>query len=196
MKATYRPKRHFLTFMLALLCLSATSTANCQGIYDHSFKALSNKNIQLKDFAGKKLLFIILPVSAKDSLIDQLKNFAATYSDKIQVIGVLSQEEGRSKDSKAEIKAAYQNTGILVTEEMGSRKGDGQAPLMKWLTNKTENGRFDTDAKGPGQKFFVNEKGRLYAVLGGKLPLSSPFFSKVVNARAGNEQAAPVKEKN
>jgi glutathione peroxidase len=181
--------------MLALLCLSAASIANSQGIYDHSFKDLSNKKVQLKNFAGKKMLFIILPVSTTDSLTGQLKNFAATYNDKLQVIGVLSKEEERSKGSKAEIKAAYQNTSILVTEEMGSRKGDGQAPLMKWLTNKTENGRFDTDAKGPGQKFFVNEKGRLYAVLGGKLPLSSPFFNKVVNAKAGNEQAAPANEK-
>jgi glutathione peroxidase len=195
MKATYKHQRSFLKYMLVLLCISAVYTARCQGIYEHSFKDLNSRNIHLKDYAGKKILFIILPVSATDSLTDQLKNFVATYGDKIQVIGVLSQEEERSTNSKVEIKAAYQNTGIWVTEEMGSRKGEGQSPLMKWLTNKNENGRFDIDAKGPGQKFFVNEKGRLYAVLTGKLPLSSPFFNKVVNARSGNEQPAPAKEK-
>jgi glutathione peroxidase len=194
MKATYKHKRHFLRCMLALMCLSVAFTADCQGIYDHSFKDLDSKNIHLKDFAGKKLLFIILPVSATDSLAGQLKSFVASYGDKVQVIGVLSQEDGYSKDSKAVIKTMYQNTGIVVTESMSSRKGNGQSPLMKWLTNKDENGRFDRDIEGPGQKYFVNEQGKLYAVFSGRLSLSSPFINKVVNARAGNGQAVPAKE--
>jgi glutathione peroxidase len=194
MKTIYKYQRLYLKYMLALLCLFLAYTADCQGLYDHSFRDLNSKNVHLKEFTGKKLLFIILPVSATDSLTAQLKSFVATYGDKVQVIGVLSQEEGHSKDSKAAIKTIYQNTGILVTDGMRSRKGNGQSPLMKWLTNKNENGHFDMDAKGPGQKFFVNEQGTLYAVLG-QLSLSSPFINKIVNATAGNEQAAPAKRK-
>ncbi|OQP66425.1 hypothetical protein A3860_13110 [Niastella vici] len=194
MKATYKHQKHFLTYMLALLCLSATYTADCQRIYDHSFRDINGKNVRLKDFTGKKLLFIILPVSAVDSVAAQLKSFVAIYGDRVQVIGVLSQEDGYSKGMKADIKAIYQNTGILVTDMMGSRKGNNQSPLMKWLTNKNENGHFNMDAKGPGQKFFVNEQGRLYAVLG-QLSLSSPFINKIVNATAGNDRPDPAKEK-
>jgi glutathione peroxidase len=194
MKAIHKYKRLYLKYMLALLCISVAFTADCQGLYDLSFRDLDSKTIHLKDFAGKKLLFIILPGSTTDSLPARLKIFVATYGDKVQVIGVLSQEDGYSPDSKAAIKTRYQNSGILVTEAMVSRKGNGQSPLMKWLTNKSENGRFDIDAKGPGQKFFVNEQGRLYAVFG-RLSLSSPFIDKVVNAKADNrQQAVPDKE--
>jgi glutathione peroxidase len=194
MKTIYKLKILYLKYILALLCLYTAYTADCQGIYDHSFSDINKKSIRLKDFAGKKLLFIILPVSATDSLTAQLKSFMATYGDKVQVIGVLSQEDGYSKGSKTAIKTMYQNTGILVTDGMRSRKGNGQSPLMKWLTNKNENGHFDMDAKGPGQKFFVNEQGKLYAVLG-QLSLSSPFINKIVNVTAGNEQAFPAKGK-
>jgi glutathione peroxidase len=179
--------------MLVLLCLCATYTADCQGIYDHSFSDINSKKILLKDFAGKKLLFIILPVTATDSVVTQLKNFVATYGEKVRVIGVLSQEDGYSKNRKADVKAIYQNTGILITDAMCSRKGNCQSPLMKWLTNKNENGHFDLDVRGPGQKFFVNEQGKLYSVLG-QMSLSSPFINKIVNARESGQQT-PVNGK-
>lgn len=193
MKATYKQQRYFLKYILALLCLSAAYRADCQVIYDQSFNDINSRNVNLNDFAGKKLLFIILPGSITDSLNSRLKNFMTTYGDKVQVIGVPSQEDGYSEDSKAAMQALCQNTGILVTEAMVTRKGSGQSPLMKWLTNKNENGRFDMDVKGPGHKFFVNEQGKLYAVLAGKLPLSSPFINKIVNAPAGTEQTVTTK---
>jgi glutathione peroxidase len=194
MKTIYKHQRLYMKYILALLCLSAAYTADCQGLYDHSFRDLNSKNVHLKDFAGKKILFIILPVSATDSLADQLKSFVTMYGDKVQVIGVLSQEDGYSPDRKADVMAIYQNTGILITDVIRARKGNGQSPLMKWLTNKNENGHFDMDAKGPGQKFFVNEQGKLYAVLG-QLSLSSPFINKIVNATEGGQQAVPAKGK-
>jgi hypothetical protein len=64
---------------------------------------------------------------------------------------------------------------------------------MKWLTNKNENGHFDLDVRGPGQKFFVNEQGKLYSVLG-QMSLSSPFINKIVNARESGQQT-PVNGK-
>lgn len=191
MKAN-KHQRLYVKYILVLLCLSAAYTADCQCLYDHSFRDIDSKNVHLKDYAGKKLLFIMLPVSATDSLVAQLKGFVATYGDRVQVVGVLSQEDGYSPDRKTDVKAIYHNTGILVTEAMASRKGNAQSPLMKWLTNKNENGHFDMDTKGPGQKFFVNEQGKLYAVLG-QLSLLSPVINKIVNATAGNEQAVPAK---
>lgn len=184
----------YLKYILALLCSIAAYTADCQGLYDHSFNDINNKNVHLKDFAGKKLLFIILPVRATDSLVAQLKNFVESYGDKVKVIGVLSQEDGHLKSGKADIINSYQKSGILITDVMSSRKGNGQSPVMKWLTNKSENGHFDVDVKGPGQKFFVNEQGKLYAVLG-QLPLSSPFISKIVNATDSGQQAMPAQRK-
>jgi glutathione peroxidase len=182
----------YLKYILVLLLLFTAYIADCQGIYDQSFKDTDSKNISLKDFAGKKLLFIILPLKAADSFVAQLKTFKATYVDKVQVIGVLSQEDGHSQVSKAEIKAVYHNTGILITDVVGFRKGTGQSPLMKWLTNKAENGHFDMDVKGPGQKFFVNEQGKLYAVLG-QLPLTSPFINKIVTTTEASQQTVPAK---
>ncbi|OQP67842.1 hypothetical protein [Niastella populi] len=194
MRIINKHQSFYLKYILALLCSIAAYTADCQSIYDHSFRDVNNRNVQLKDFAGKKLLFIILPVSATDSLVAQLKNFVASYGDKVRVIGVLSQQDGHSKSGKTDIMNSYQKSGILITEVMGSKKGNGQSPLMKWLTTKNENGHFDMDVKGPGQKFFVNEQGKLYAVLG-QLPLSSPFINKIINATDSGQQPMPAQQK-
>ncbi|WP_164974180.1 thioredoxin domain-containing protein [Filimonas effusa] len=165
-----------------------------QGLYDHSFRDINNKEVRLGDFAGKKILFMILPVNPADSLIVQLKGFVAAYGNRVQVIGVLSQEDGASQATKAAINARYGNTGILLTDVLYSRKGGGQSPVMKWLTSKEENGHFDMDVKGSGHKFFINGQGKLYAVLGSNSSLLSPFVQKVMNASESGVQPVPVKD--
>lgn len=180
--------------MLSVLISFATAgAAHCQGIYGRKFWDIDGAEVNLRADSGKKLLFIILPADAPDSFATQLKSFVAMYSSKVTVIGVLTQDSGQQAEDKQAIKAAYQGTGVLLTEVMSSHKGSGQSRLMQWLTKKQENGHFDLDVKDPGQKFFVNGRGRLYAVLGSRVPLSSPFIGKVVNAAETDGQPIPVR---
>lgn len=194
MNILYKLQPIRLKYIMALLCLSVTCSALGQGLYDYSFRDINNKEVRLGDFAGKKILFIILPENPTDSLIAQLNSFVTTYGNRVQVIGVLSQEDGASQANKAVINTRYQNTNILLTDVMRSRKGSGQSPVMKWLTSKQENGHFDMDTKGIGHKFFVNGQGKLYAVLAGNSSLLSPFVQKVMDAPENTTQPVPGKE--
>ena len=69
---------------------------------------------------------------------------------------------------------------VLLTEGMFTKKSAGvnQSALMKWLTNRSMNKRFEEDAGGVGQKFFADEKGKLYSVLVAQIPLFSPAVDR------------------
>lgn len=193
MKKRYDVQQVCLKGIIALLLLVVTYTADCQSFYEQIFSDVDGKEVRLADFANKKILFIVLPVDPSDSLVVELTHFVTSYKVGLQVIGVLSQEDGHSQLNKADVKERYNKTGILVTDLMLSRKGNGQSPVMKWLTSKQENGHFDMDVKSVGQKFFVNGNGKLYAVLGPNSSLFSPFVQKVVTAMDSIEQ--PVSNK-
>jgi hypothetical protein len=68
------------------------------------------------------------------------------------------------------------------------KKGSGtaQAELMKWLTDYKRNGHFDTDVQGAGDKFFVSETGKLYAVLSPQMSLFGRAMTAIVNQPGGN----------
>lgn len=175
-------KRIFLVFVsVTLLFLIAGG----QSFYQLNFKNINGDAIPASSFAAKKVLFIILPLHPVDSNFSQLKAFKKRYGDSVQVVGVLSFEDGFQSGNASVIKNLYSNMGIILTEGMYTKKtsGNNQSPLMKWLTDKNKNMHFDMDAKGIGQKFFVSQVGRLYAVISPQTSLASPIIEKIVHSQ-------------
>lgn len=87
-----------------------------------------------------------------------------------------------------EIRKMYKqdrNSGIIITEGLNAKKGSDQSPLLQWLTDKESNKRFNNDIRGIGYKFFVDEGGRLYAVIGPEIPLGNPIFAKILSKPIG-----------
>ena len=64
-----------------------------------------------------------------------------------------------------------------------SVKGEDQAPLYKWLTQKSENGVLDQEVTWNFQKFMVDEQGHLVDVA---LPRESPMSDKIVKWITGS----------
>ncbi len=56
-------------------------------------------------------------------------------------------------------------------------KGDAQAPLYKWLTDKNENGLEDSNVSWNFQKYMIDEKGKL---VGHFPPQTKPTNDKIV----------------
>lgn len=166
--------------IMALILLLAT-TGYSQALYDLPVKDIDGNAINLKKYIGKKILFLVVPVKRTDSLLIQLDSFLVQYSSKINVIGILSNEDGYRPDTKSTLKQLYANKGIVLTEAMNIRKGQDQSPLLQWLTDRSKNHHFDMDAKGIGQKFFVSETGRLFAVMPRQADLNYPMMSRIVN---------------
>lgn len=177
-----------MKYLLTLLLLfTLYAFAPSDDIYDLSFKNLDGKKIQLNTFKGKKMMFVILPASDKDTTIrfKELEKLQKKYDSILVVIGILSEEEGYKKQDDSKFKKMYvsKQPNILITEGMKVKKnaGEGQTALFKWLTNKDKNKHFNQDVRGVGHKFFVDEDGKLYAVMGPEIKLDNPVIHRILS---------------
>lgn len=170
-------------FILTVFAIVFTSV-DAQSILEAKVKGLSNDSIAFNQFAGKKTLFIVVPLSQSDAVFQQLQAFKARYGDTVHIVGIVSKEDGYLETQKEAVLNLYNVTGILLTEAMYTRKtaGTNQSVLMQWLTNKDKNHHFNNDATGIGSKFFISETGRLFAVLPPQASLQMPMIDKIVHS--------------
>lgn len=107
--------------------------------------------------------------------------------DSLIIIGVPGEELGYNEGSKKRLKGYYANMPanfiLAGITKVSKASGQRQSLLFKWLTDRRKNGLFDIDAKEAGEKFFINKYGRLYAVMGPRVSLSSPIMSRILSER-------------
>jgi glutathione peroxidase len=155
-------------------------------IYNQPLKDIDGNTIQLSGYNDKKILFIVLPVTTQDSAVTpaQLTTLANKYAGSLVVVGVPAEEWGFTPAIKAQVKSLYsgQPSNFILAEGMKVKKSSGeqQSPLFQWLTDKNHNKLFDREVSGTGEKFFVDEEGRLYGVIGKNLQLSNPITDRIV----------------
>ncbi len=72
--------------------------------------------------------------------------------------------------------------GFILTETVKAGKAIGaeQAPLLQWLTHHQRNKHFNEDIKGPGYKYFIDERGELYGAMDPKIKISNPVINRVI----------------
>lgn len=159
-------------------------------IYKITLRTIDGKRVDLASFKGKKMLFIICPTSSTDTVIttQELIELQTRYENNLAVIGIVSEEAGYKGTDGLKVKNMYKNQrpNFILAEGMRVKKSarSNQAELFQWLTNKTKNRHFDLDVEGVGQKYFVDENGELYAVLGPQVKLSSEIIHKILNRKA------------
>lgn len=151
-------------------------------VMDLKVKTLSGDSLAISSLGGKKIVFVVLPLQPSDSLFQEVSVFASTHKDSINIVGIVSKEDGFSESSSASVASMYSNLPITILEGMYIRKASTQQSLLlKWLTDRTLNRHYDIDASSIGFKFFVDETGRLYAVFPRQIALSSPIIGKVIS---------------
>ena len=155
-----------------------------QSIYQLSFQDINGDTISMNRYAGKKTMIILVPFNQQDTAYKQLTVFKARYADSIQIIGIVSHEDGFKAEQASVLSGIYRPIGLTLTKGMHTRKsaGNQQSPLMQWLTDNTKNHRYNTDAAGPGHKFFITETGILYAVMSPPSSLQSPIINRIVHS--------------
>lgn len=176
-------KRLFLFFLL----LSLLSFRLAEDFYALPVNNIDGSPIALGGYRGKKLLVVVLPLSGQDTTVtaSDLARLQARYPSLV-VLGVPSKEEGFNQGGTQSLKTLYQNAGpnLTLTEGVNVKKGSGQHPLFQWLTNKDKNKHFDRDVESTGAKFFVDEGGELYAVIGSQVKLSNPVIDRIMTRPA------------
>ncbi|GAB2559362.1 glutathione peroxidase [Spirosoma areae] len=162
----------------------ANAPAPTKSLYDFTVNSLDGKPVALKGFKGKKV--VILNVASKCGFTPQYadwEKFYKEHGDKIVVLGFpannfKSQEPGSSEEIAEFCKKNYGVTFPMF--EKVSVLGDDQAPLYKWLTDKSMNGWNDKVPTWNFCKYVINEKGELTHFFGSKVKPEDDEFKKAV----------------
>ena len=132
-------------------------------IYDISINTLQVKPISLKEYKGKKILFV--NVASKCGFTPQYKGLESLFKehkDKLMVIAIPcnqfgGQEPGEASDIQSFCEINY-GVSFLITEKTAV-KGENKHPLYQWLTDKNLNGKKSSSVKWNFQKYLIDENG-------------------------------------
>lgn len=152
-------------------------------LYDFKVKDIDGNNFDLSSLKGKKVL--VVNVASKCGLTPQynkLQDLYEKYKDKnFVVIGFPAnnfngQEPGTNEEIKTFCTLKY-NVSFPMMSKIDV-VGDKKAPLYKWLTEKSQNGKMDAEVQWNFQKFMIDENGQLVDFAA---PREDPFCDKIIN---------------
>lgn len=159
---------------------TAAMTKTSPVLPDFTVNSLDGTPVSLSQYRGKKI--IILNVASKCGYTPQYadwEKFYESHKDKFVVLGFpcndfMSQEPG----SAGEIAEFCQkNYGVSFPMfEKVHVKGDGQAPLYRWLSDPAQNGWNSDVPSWNFCKYLINEKGELTHFFASKVKPDSPEF--------------------
>ncbi|HBG42388.1 MAG TPA: glutathione peroxidase [Porphyromonadaceae bacterium] len=172
---------YILSFLL-LVCFQNMNAKNTQKTF-HDFVVtdIDGNRFDLKSLKGNKVM--VVNVASNCGLTPQYEQLQELYKKYKETGFVIiafpannfkEQEPGTNKQIKEFCTANYGVSFPLM--EKISVAGEDQAPVYKWLTHKSENGKIDQDVIWNFQKFLIDENGNLVDVL---LPKESPVSKKV-----------------
>lgn len=171
--------------LMGLIFLSACNATNNKNksLYDFTVKDIDGKDFNLSTLKGKKVL--IVNVASKCGLTPQYEKLEELYqkykNNDFIIIGFPSDNfAGQEFENNEEIKS-FCSLNYGVTFPIMSRidvKGENQAPIFKWLTQQSENGKMDIEVQWNFQKFMIDENGNLIDFVS---PRELPNSEKIIN---------------
>jgi len=155
--------RTIYLFILAAL-MTANVCAQSSSFHDFTVQTIDGKSFPLAQFKGKKVL--VVNVASKCGLTPQYKQLQELYDayakDDFVIVGFPANNFGQQEPgTNAEIQE-FCTLNYGVTFPMMAKisvKGDDIAPLYKWLTARSENGKEDAEVTWNFQKFLIDENG-------------------------------------
>lgn len=160
-----------------------------QSVYSFSVPTIEGQSSSMQEFQGKKVFITILPItqSQDDTIfLQKIDSFAVANAGQYIFIAVLSYEDGYNDSLLSKLKTFYRSfldTTIRISQGLYTHQlsGSMQNPLFNWLTHVNGNTHFEKEVTGPGQMYFINEQGELYAVIGSESKFSNEIFNKIVS---------------
>ncbi len=160
-------QKEFCAVAVVLLGLFVPALAGAEGnvgdIYQFSPVDIDGKTKPLKSFSGKVLVIVnTASQCGYTKQYESLEKLYAKYKSKgLEILAFPSndfggQEPGSEKEIKAFCQARFNVTFPLFSKL--KVKGDGKAPLYKWLTENPSN---QGEIQWNFEKFIVNRKGQV-----------------------------------
>lgn len=166
--------------MMTILPLA--TDAQQKSFYDFTVKTIDGKDFDLASLKGKKVL--VVNVASKCGFTPQYAQLEQLYkkygNDNFTIIGFpannfLWQEPGTNEEIQNFCTVKYNVTFPMMAKI--SVKGKDIAPLYKWLTKKSENGKEDANVSWNFQKFMIDENGNWAGVIS---PPKSPMCEEII----------------
>ncbi|MBO9205409.1 MULTISPECIES: thioredoxin domain-containing protein [Niastella] len=154
----------------------------CRCVAANAQTSLDGAAINLSGFAGKKLLYVVMPVNTDTALVNQIERFQKKFGDKVQVIAIV--KPGTNRLAVRSAISKVMDSGMIVTEGIASRKENSsqRESVMEWISEKRRISA-ESEQNEVGSKYFISEDGRLYVMLGADVSFDSPLMMSIVNAR-------------
>ncbi len=150
--------------LITALLLSLCGNAQTKNFHDFTVKTIDGETLPLSTFKGKKIL--VVNVASKCGLTPQYAELQTLYEkygpDKFTIIGFPSNNfKGQEPGTNEEIKEFCSLTYGVTFPMMAKVEvvGEEIAPVYKWLTQKSENGKEDAEVSWNFQKFMIDENG-------------------------------------
>lgn len=182
----------FILIACVIICSSFAISSNQSGslmanpsIHQFKVEGLEGGTIDFSSFKGKKIL--VVNTASKCGFTPQyeaLEKLYKEHKDNLVIVGFPANNFGdQEPGSSAEIiEFCKKNYG--VTFPMAAKvsvKGDDAAPVYKWLTTKSLNGKMDADIKWNFTKFLLDENGELLAEFDSKVLPDGEEIKKYLN---------------
>lgn len=177
--------KKYLSIIILLIIASSINITNAQdkNLYDFKVKDINNQDFDFSTLKGKKVL--IVNVASKCGFTPQyaqLEELYKKYKDQgFIIIGFPSndfkgQEPGTNEEIKEFCTLNYGVTFPIMSKI--SVIGSNKASIYKWLTEKSENGKFDAEVQWNFQKFLIGRNGNIVNFAPSK---ESPLSPKIIN---------------
>jgi glutathione peroxidase-family protein len=169
-----------------LIAFVAFKTAT--GVFDLSITTADGGDQSLNIYQGKKMVIVVLPVTkttADSALLELMDSLSINYADSVNMVGIPSYEDGFRDDSLSSLMTWYRSIlgeQFIISAGMSTRKSSAyQAPLFSYLTNADQNGHFNDDVSGAGEKFFIDALGNLYGISLPDADFDEDIFSSMLS---------------
>lgn len=152
--------------------------------YDFKMPSLEGNEIDFHKYKGKKV--VILNTASKCGFTPQYEDwekFYEEYGDKIVVLGFPANNFMKQEPGSDEEIASFCKKNYGVTFQMFSKIdviGENQAPLYKWLSDKSLNGWNDQAPTWNFCKYIIDENGQLTNFFGPKILPTDPEMKKAL----------------
>lgn len=173
----------FFILLLTTTLISLKSYGQNTNLYNFKVKDIDGNEFDMSQLKGKKIM--IVNVASKCGLTpqyEQLEVLYNKYKDKnFIIIGFPSnnfkgQEPGTNEEIKEFCTLNYGVTFPIMDKV--EVLGDNKAPIYKWLTEKTENGKIDAEIQWNFQKFLINPDGSIHTYI---QPKESPLSPAIIS---------------
>lgn len=173
----------FFSFLCFFVFTTKAQQTDNQTIYQYKVKDITGNDFDLAQLKGKKVL--IVNTASKCGLTPQYKELEALYKkykdQNFVIIGFPANNFNNQEAGTNEEIAQFCEINYGVTFPMMEKisvKGDDIHPLYKFLTQKSLNGKENSEVQWNFQKYLIGTDGKLEKVIS---PRTKPDDKEIIN---------------